>query len=643
MINPEKLTFKRFITTVGNLPSSYVESLSYYECIMWLCNYLQNTVIPAVNNNAEALEELQGLFVKLQEYVDNYFENLDVQEEINNKLDELVEDGTLETLLNNYNLYYKNVTLIGNFYQKLIKKGELVINCQGDSLTYGQDNNSSDKRSPDSTPCDDGTPHTNYRASVTYPEELQNIFDSMFGSNVVTVNNLGHSGDSAKTSYAHWTTNRNADLALIMLGTNDSKQSDWLPVDYRNNISEYLNYMGLIIEQYLNWNTAVILLTPPYGRTQNSNFINGNTTTNVYDDVLKQFAKKYNCPVVEVDKDIVNNYNDDFYSDDTHYNGVGYKSLADKLFAIFCGTGILNSNFNISTETLIDSSIYNTYLNGVNSVLLKAAASNNITGNNKIITINNNGKVTYGFNCKYDNILVIPIATAGGTYKADFESTQPSSSIKRTNNGVPYNNVISNMTEDYARTPARLISSIVNAVGNGNYLLLPSKGYHTISVENTSGSSVYLNGFYIMPLEEASKYVNKIVFSLLNTSLIDNEYRIPLRVLALLYWTNVNLNSTDGGRYSITPVLNFDINSGGGLQCYKLPLDLIGRDLPIPSASLPVINGVISNDLLKYYDVDYTDTTHGIKSTLASLEIDENDLIVTFDDYNEGNTSIAIS
>ena len=98
----EKLTFKKAIMTIGNLPSSYVESLSYYECLLWLCNYLENTVIPAVNNNGEAVEELQNLFISLKEYVDSYFENLDIQEEINKKLDEMSEDGELTNLISSY-------------------------------------------------------------------------------------------------------------------------------------------------------------------------------------------------------------------------------------------------------------------------------------------------------------------------------------------------------------------------------------------------------------------------------------------------------------------------------------------------------------------------------------------------------------
>ena len=98
--------FARFCCTIGNLPSSYMTSLTYEEQLMWLCDYLQNTVIPAVNNNAECVKELQELYVKLKNYVDNYFKNLDVQNEINIKLDEMAEDGTLENILSNYiNVY----------------------------------------------------------------------------------------------------------------------------------------------------------------------------------------------------------------------------------------------------------------------------------------------------------------------------------------------------------------------------------------------------------------------------------------------------------------------------------------------------------------------------------------------------------
>ena len=94
--------FTKLCMTIGNLPSSYFESMSYYEQLIWFTKYLQEQVIPAVNQNAEAVEELQGYFLELQNYVNDYFENLDVQEEINKKLDEMAEDGSLTNLIKAY-------------------------------------------------------------------------------------------------------------------------------------------------------------------------------------------------------------------------------------------------------------------------------------------------------------------------------------------------------------------------------------------------------------------------------------------------------------------------------------------------------------------------------------------------------------
>ena len=84
------------------IPLVFDESMSYYETLLGLLAYLKNTVIPTVNNNADAVSELQNLYTELHDYVENYFNNLDVQQEINNKLDQMVEDGTFQNILTNY-------------------------------------------------------------------------------------------------------------------------------------------------------------------------------------------------------------------------------------------------------------------------------------------------------------------------------------------------------------------------------------------------------------------------------------------------------------------------------------------------------------------------------------------------------------
>lgn len=91
--------FRHLVMTIGELPTSFVDSMTYYEMLAWFVNYLENTIIPTVNNNAECIEELQAAFIELKGYVDTYFDNLDVQEEINNKLDQMAEDGTLQDIL----------------------------------------------------------------------------------------------------------------------------------------------------------------------------------------------------------------------------------------------------------------------------------------------------------------------------------------------------------------------------------------------------------------------------------------------------------------------------------------------------------------------------------------------------------------
>lgn len=93
---------QKLCITIGQLPASYLASMTFEEQLLWLCNYLEKTVIPAIDNNAQALEEVQELFVILKNYVDNYFDNLDVQDEINNKLDEMAEDGTLQEIITAY-------------------------------------------------------------------------------------------------------------------------------------------------------------------------------------------------------------------------------------------------------------------------------------------------------------------------------------------------------------------------------------------------------------------------------------------------------------------------------------------------------------------------------------------------------------
>lgn len=101
-IEPRTITgiFTKYIAKT--LPLAFDESMSYYECLCALLEYLNDTIVPDINNVNAGLAELQTFYEELQSYVNNYFDNLDVQEEINNKLDDMVSSGELTNLIRTY-------------------------------------------------------------------------------------------------------------------------------------------------------------------------------------------------------------------------------------------------------------------------------------------------------------------------------------------------------------------------------------------------------------------------------------------------------------------------------------------------------------------------------------------------------------
>lgn len=89
--------FKSFLAS--NIPSVYDNTLSYYDELTKLIAYLEQQVVPAVNETAGQVDGIKKGLEDLKSYVDHYFDNLDVQEEINNKLDEMAEGGELAGII----------------------------------------------------------------------------------------------------------------------------------------------------------------------------------------------------------------------------------------------------------------------------------------------------------------------------------------------------------------------------------------------------------------------------------------------------------------------------------------------------------------------------------------------------------------
>lgn len=96
--------FKRMITTVGNLPTSFVDSMSFYELLAYLCDYVTKVIIPQINTNSEAINELQVAFEELKAEVEEAIKEIP---ELRADFEALVIrfDETLEDLQEQYDAF----------------------------------------------------------------------------------------------------------------------------------------------------------------------------------------------------------------------------------------------------------------------------------------------------------------------------------------------------------------------------------------------------------------------------------------------------------------------------------------------------------------------------------------------------------
>lgn len=80
------------------LPTVFDDSLSYYEVVTKLCKMI-NVLLENTDTAEHNIEAIAEVFSQLQDYVNHYFDDLDIQPAVDAKLDEMVEDGTLDRLI----------------------------------------------------------------------------------------------------------------------------------------------------------------------------------------------------------------------------------------------------------------------------------------------------------------------------------------------------------------------------------------------------------------------------------------------------------------------------------------------------------------------------------------------------------------
>lgn len=110
------------------LPLVYDDSLSYYELLCKVVDYLNKT-IENVNSLSENFDELQSAFNTLKKYVEEYFENLDVQEEVNKKLDEMAKNGFFDSIFTKFGLFYSTPQMYGAIGDGVHDDSDAINQC----------------------------------------------------------------------------------------------------------------------------------------------------------------------------------------------------------------------------------------------------------------------------------------------------------------------------------------------------------------------------------------------------------------------------------------------------------------------------------------------------------------------------------
>ena len=183
------------------IPLAFNESLSYMEQICNLISYIENTLVPAINNNANAIKELQEyvqelkkLLDKLEQKVDENFITLNTKidttkEELNTKIDTTKEE--LTNIINGINETLTNT--IQNLNTKVVEH----INASNEKFNALDTSIESINTNIDTINNNIDTINTNIEATNTevgtMKEQIQTI-DTNVTNNTNDITNLKKTG-----------------------------------------------------------------------------------------------------------------------------------------------------------------------------------------------------------------------------------------------------------------------------------------------------------------------------------------------------------------------------------------------------------------------------------------------------------------
>lgn len=70
--------FRCFPKSIGEIPTSYKDSISYEEQILWLCNFIEKEILPSIEISQETVEKIEASFKALEKEVEEMMSKVDI-------------------------------------------------------------------------------------------------------------------------------------------------------------------------------------------------------------------------------------------------------------------------------------------------------------------------------------------------------------------------------------------------------------------------------------------------------------------------------------------------------------------------------------------------------------------------------------
>nr|DAQ04533.1 MAG TPA: hypothetical protein [Caudoviricetes sp.] len=271
------------------LPAVYDESLSYYELLCKVVATL-NQLISNVNIEDDNINAINAAYKQLQNYVNNYFDNLSVQNEIDNKLDSMVEDGTLQQILAALLDEYTYPVIVDSVSEMTDQLRVYVLNDTGEIYTYTNGKFTSTGMIYGNTPfelriikMDATTAEGQYSKLASNLPAMSmawinpNWFTDVPSNGTGFISTYGRSQGAIKNYGTQVYTNPTSKISKIRVyNSSENKWGEWADNNYNNALLYYGNQAELNLTDY---NDATESGTY-YLSTNATNMINGPTPIN---------------------------------------------------------------------------------------------------------------------------------------------------------------------------------------------------------------------------------------------------------------------------------------------------------------------------------------------------------------------------